>query len=61
MDKADKLGSECNYDFDANGYDEYMQAIEHLDSIINARLANQYEAQVVPTLPKDFRSKRSVN
>lgn len=58
MDRADKLGSECNFDFDANGYDEYMKAVEHLDSIINTRLANQYAAEVVPTLPEEFRSKR---
>ena len=58
MDRADKLGSECNFDFDANGYDEYMQSVEHLDSIIKTRLANQYAAEVVPTLPEEFRGKR---
>jgi len=58
MDRADKLGSKCNFDFDANGFDEYMQSIKHLDSIKTSRLANQYAVEVVPTLPEEFRSKR---
>jgi hypothetical protein len=55
MDRADKLGSQCNFDLDD---DEYMQSVKHLDSIIETSLANQYAAEVVPTLPEEFRGKR---
>jgi PIN domain len=57
-DRAEILGSECNFDFDNNGWNEYMQAVEHLDSIIRTRLANRYTDEVIPTLPAEFRGKR---
>lgn len=58
MERRDKLGSECNLDIDVEGYDEYMQAVEHLEGLIKTRVANQYTTEVIPILPKEFRAKR---
>lgn len=58
MDLAHKLGSECNFDFDAKGYGEYIQAVESLESLIKTRLANQYVTEVAPTLPEELLTKR---
>ena len=58
MDRADKLGSECDFDFDASGFGEYVQSVEHLDNIIRTRLANQYATEILPTIPEEFQGKR---
>jgi predicted nucleic acid-binding protein len=53
MDRVDKLGSEYDF-FDDDGADQYLQALADLDSI----LAKKYAAEIVPTLPAEFRRKR---
>jgi hypothetical protein len=53
-EREERLGSE--YDFDS---DEYLDSLQHLETLCNLQLAQHFIAKIAPNLPEEVRTKRA--